>query len=80
MSNTIKKPVDAPVFKWASGETYVCIKSASPGYREGSRYTAYKNDKGIVCLLGNDGFEDYCSMLCSAFKLDTPKDHGLVSV
>ena len=62
------KPASAPKFKWEPGKSYICIKSASPGYREGETYTAYANDKGNTCLRGRDGYEDLCSMLVSSFR------------
>lgn len=61
-------PSKTPLFKWEEGREYVCVKASSPGYREGETYTAYKNDKGYLCLKGRDGFEDLCSMLVSSFK------------
>lgn len=63
------KQVSATKFKWKAGQSYVCIKSASPGYREGEVYTAYANDKGVTCLRGRDGYEDICTMLVSTFRV-----------
>jgi len=68
LAKTPAQTKDKPVFKFESGEPVVCIKSASPGYKLNHVYTPYKNDKGIVCLKGDDGFEDMCSMLVSSFK------------
>jgi len=59
---------DAKKFEFVSGVLYTCTVSKSPGYKKGQNYQAYKNDKGIVCLMGSDGFEDQCSMLVSGFK------------
>ena len=63
-----KPKTPAETRKWKEGTTYECINSQSPGYKLGKTYKAYKNDKGIVCLRGEDGFEDVCSMLVSGFK------------
>lgn len=55
--------------KFENGKTYVCVKSASPGYKAGQKYTAYTRAKdGFVCFRGSDGFEDVCFMLVSSFK------------
>jgi len=59
---------DQPKFEFVSGVSYTCTVSKSPGYKQGQTYLAYKNEKGIVCLKGYDGFEDLCSMLVSGFK------------
>lgn len=61
-------PAKPAVFKWEAGKTYICTKSASPGYKDGQTYKAYANDKGWVCLRGSDGYEDICSMLVSSFR------------
>lgn len=53
---------------------YQCIKSASPGYTEGCIYVTHKNKDGLTCMYGDDGFEDTCEMLVSAFRPVTPKD------
>jgi len=59
---------DQPKFEFVSGVSYTCTVSKSPGYKQGQTYQAYKNEKGLVCLKGSDGFEDLCSMLVSGFK------------
>jgi hypothetical protein len=59
---------DAKKFEFVSGVLYTCTVSKSPGYKQGRTYQAYKNEKGLVCLMGSDGFEDLCSMLVSGFK------------
>lgn len=58
----------AQLRQWEEGQKYECVHSTSPGYKVGRHYTVYKNDKGILCLKGSDGFEDHCSMLISGFK------------
>lgn len=70
MTALTKDPPKTPtqVRKWKDGSLYKCILSKSPGYKLGSVYKAYKNDKGIICLRGKDGFEDPCSMLVSGFQ------------
>lgn len=55
-------------FKWEFGKTYVCLKSASPGYQVGEKYKCYLNEFGFKCLKGRDGHEDICSMLVSSFR------------
>lgn len=60
--------MDKPKFEFVSGVLYTCTVSKSPGYKKGREYLAYKNEKGLVCLRGSDGFEDLCSMLVSGFK------------
>lgn len=47
---------------------YECTNSESPGYKKGSRYQAYKNDKGVLCLMGSDGYEDPVANLISSFR------------
>ena len=65
------KPKSArPAKKWREGVSYVCTHSASPGYRKGEKYKCFKNDSGIMCLTGRDGYVDICSMLVSEFKED----------
>jgi hypothetical protein len=59
---------DKQKFEFVSGASYTCTVSKSPGYKKGNEYRAYKNEKGLVCLRGSDGFEDLCSMLVSGFK------------
>jgi len=59
---------DKPRKSFEAGVMYQCIKSASPGYQEGSLYISYANENGVVCFEGDDGFEDICSMLVSAFR------------
>lgn len=63
----VKKPSNNTKFK--EGDTVMCIKSASVAYTEGQTYEVYKNDKGWLCITGDDGLEDICSMLVSSFKL-----------
>ena len=58
-----------PQRKWESGKEYVCILSKSPAYKVGKSYKCYKNADGFMCLTGDDGYEDLCSMLVSGFKL-----------
>lgn len=65
---------DKPRKSFESGVMYQCIKSASPGYSEGGLYVAYTNENGVVCFKGDDGFEDICSMLVSAFRPLSTKD------
>lgn len=65
-------------FKFAAGRAYVCTKSASPGYKEGKIYIAYDNDNGYTCLMGDDGFEDLCSMLVSTFKYAEDRNLSVV--
>jgi len=55
--------------KFKDGQQVVCINSASSAYKKHQKYTPYKNVKGIICLMGDDGFEDICSMLVSAFAV-----------
>ena len=57
-----------PQRKWEAGKEYTCILSKSPGYKLGQSYKCYKNQDGLLCLEGSDGFEDICSMLVSGFK------------
>jgi hypothetical protein len=59
---------DKPKFEFVAGVLYTCTVSKSPGYKQCQSYEAYKNEKGLVCLRGSDGFEDLCSMLVSGFK------------
>jgi hypothetical protein len=59
---------DEKKFEFVSGVLYTCTVSKSPGYKQGQTYQAYKNEKGLVCLMGSDGFEDLCSMMVSGFK------------
>lgn len=68
-----KPKTAAQTRKWKEGTKYQCINSQSPGYKVGKVYTSYKNANGIVCLTGEDGFEDVCSMLVSGFKEATDK-------
>lgn len=53
--------------KFTPGKKYKCTNSESPGYKLGQVYEAYKNQHGITCLRGSDGWEDPCSMLVSSF-------------
>ena len=62
----IKKPSNNTKFK--EGDVVVCIKSASVAYTEGKTYEVYKNDKGYLCMTGDDGLEDIVSMMVSSFK------------
>lgn len=55
--------------KFKEGDLLVCIKSMSPAYTEGHTYKVYLNDKGYLCLEGNDGLDDIMSMMVSSFKL-----------
>ncbi len=50
------------------GYTYICTSSHSPGYKVGNEYFCYLNDKGQLCLKGDDGYEDLVSNLVSKFK------------
>lgn len=54
--------------EWKVGAMYLCTVSKSPGYKVGKQYKAYRNDKGVVCLKGDDGFEDPVGQLQSGFK------------
>lgn len=56
-------------FKWVKDTDYECIKSASPGYKVGKVYRSYENAIGVVCLMGDDGFEDIGYMTVSSFKM-----------
>lgn len=51
------------------GDELVCTKSQSCAYTEGGTYVVYKNDKGWLCLQGNDCLEDILSMMVSSFKV-----------
>lgn len=53
---------------WKLGVTYTCTVSKSPGYKAGQQYKTYRNGKGVLCLKGDDGYEDPVSMLQSGFK------------
>lgn len=66
MTDTAKK--DKQKRKWRAGVKYRCIHSASPGYKVGMVYTAYKDEDGAMCMAADDGLEDLCSMLVSEFK------------
>ena len=69
MSTPTTKSADkVDKFKWATGGSYTCIKSTSPGYRVGEVYECYLNQFGFKCLKGRDGHEDICTMLVSSFK------------
>lgn len=69
MAETNKEVPKTPaqVRKWREGVEYECILSKSPGYKKGMAYRSYKNEKGVICLRGSDGFEDPASMLVSGF-------------
>lgn len=56
----------------------VCIKSESPGYREGNVYTVTQRS-GDVGLLGEDGFFDPWENLVSSFKPYKAKDFKIVT-
>lgn len=64
----LPKPSNGGVFN--VGDTLVCTKSASCGYKEGNTYTVYANDKGWKCLKADDGFEDIMSFMVSSFRKD----------
>lgn len=55
------------------GNKLLCTNSASPGYKEGNTYIVVKNDKGVLCLLGEDGYYDPLTQLVSTFKDITKK-------
>jgi len=50
-----------------SGDTVRCIKSQSCAYTEGKTYEVYTNEKGLKCVVGDDGLEDIWCMLVSSF-------------
>lgn len=54
--------------QFQKGKTYICILSKSPGYKVGKEYKVYLNDKMVLCMKGDDGFEDPVNMLQSGFK------------
>lgn len=68
-SNPIKRPTNNTRFK--DGDTIKCIKSASCAYVEGNTYQVYQNDKGWMCITGEDGLEDILSMMVSEFKKES---------
>lgn len=65
-----------PQRKWEEGKEYLCILSKSPGYKLGRKYKCYKNEDGFSCLMGDDGFEDLCSMLVSGFSIVNEKGNS----
>lgn len=54
--------------QFQKGKVYICTMSKSPGYKVGKEYKTYTNAKGVLCMKGDDGFEDPVSMLQSAFR------------
>ncbi len=54
--------------QFQKGKIYICTLSKSPGYKVGKEYQTFVNAKGILCLRGDDGFEDPVTMLQSGFK------------
>lgn len=56
------------------GNKLLCTSSASPGYKVGNTYIVVKNDKGVLCLLGEDGYYDPLTQLVSKFKDITEKE------
>ena len=56
------------------GDTVVCIKSHSPGYKVGKEYKVHRNADGLKILKADDGFDDLWSMLVSKFKLKEKND------
>ena len=54
--------------QFRKGKKYRCVVSKSPAYKEGRDYYCYVNDKGQLCLKGDDGFEDLVTNLVSGFK------------
>jgi hypothetical protein len=67
--SAIKSKKSQPRFTFKEGVVYVCVKAASPGYKQGNLYECYRNKKGLLCLQGEDGFEDYTTMLVSDFAV-----------
>lgn len=67
-SSTPKKIENRQVRLFEEDKPVICTKSESVGYTKGKTYIPYKNDKGWLCLKGDDGFEDPVSLLVSSFK------------
>lgn len=59
--------------KFKANKSYTCTHSASCGYTVGKQYTSHKDVDGIVCFAADDGYEDICSMLVSAFAETSQK-------
>lgn len=53
--------------KYLANVVLQCIKAESPGYRKGKTYVTVEQ-KGVVGLMGEDGFFDPLSQLVSSFK------------
>ena len=54
--------------KFKDGQTVVCVDSKSNAYKKHSKYKVSKDNAGILQLTGDDGLNDYCSMLVSVFS------------
>lgn len=50
------------------GDKMECMKSASPGYKEGSVYVVCEDVAGVLGLMGDDGYFDPLSLLVSSFR------------
>lgn len=53
--------------KYKKGDLLKCVKSASPGYKEGQKYRVETSDN-MLGLKASDGFFDPLEMLVSSFE------------
>lgn len=54
--------------KYKKGDVLKCVVSKSNAYKVGKLYEVKENENRIQYLTGDDGLDDFISMLVSGFK------------
>lgn len=55
--------------KYKKGDMLKCVTPKSNAYKLGKLYEVKENENKILYLTGDDGLDDFISMLVSGFKI-----------